>query len=1342
MKLRRVVLVSTFLLAAAACGPSSVQENETTDTSTEAVEVVVNTPLIDPAAVNVTFQFQPPTQWQGFANDLETLAKPFKELASIISSINTALAGAEVVLKLFGFLKPPPDQFALLAQRLDERFNGLSWQMTANTVNPEMVKMQNALDQIRSNTLQGLPFNGTDSNSFYKDAMAAIQNLEGIGSVFPPFQRVFNEGATDDSTSNWKGIIAPVAGATRPVVTNGLVYDWRLHVPAIIKAIPQQLAILAAVDGAFGTNPAYNFRVNRSRTALLQQYDNMYKGLVCGTKDELMAVDSRSSKWGCKLACADMHTGFSGSRSIPPIARTDARGNVTGYVEGCKGLAASPEGHAEYKYSVLEIRAGIAKRMPFFSVKSLADSLYRVTNPAPDLTELNQRINLEADQNLCIEVESAQAVDGTPVWLAPCNGTTAQWWTYSRNTGRIYNPGLDKCLSIHQVGRGAQLASPPAPGELISLYAYPAVIATCAAVSATLEEQVPQRWTFDPQHLVLQNAIGPEATLTAATIAPRAALVVRGVIGQPQAFNLANQWHLDGGSLGNNHPLMVAPGPAAGGGLALDGESIYWGQSAGGFVEKTTLGQAFSTSHLAAGESSPWAIAINAKNVYWTNFSIGGAVKMMPKSGDLGGGGDPTMPPPPPLVIAQESGRPAGIAVDATYVYYTTSTYQGTPGTGTVKRANLNGGGVVTLASGQLDPSYIAVDATNVYFTNWGSSSTVMKGGRNPGEPVVTLVSGQSCPADIKVDATSVYWVNACSGQIMKVSKSGGNPVVLASDQTSAINLAIDGTSLYWVNNAQDGKVMTVGVNGGAPVTLAKGLKAPYLMATDSTYAYFATNESPKKIHRVSKTQANLAPTPAAPPACASGTTLLAPGQGLIAGTSQSEILTCGGQYWLAMQTDGNLVLYQAPMPSAPTATPLWASNTVGSFGDRVVMQGDGNLVIYTPAGNAVWSSGTGGHPGVRLAINGTVLSILDDVNLRNLWSTGGPTAPSTCGRMNAGQGLAPGASVVSCNGRYVLMMQYDGNLVLSDTMGGAIWSTGTAGNLIFASVTLNGLFVYAPYTALPLWQSSPTPSGTLISTWVELADTGNMTVVNRYRTTFNPLTQTRTLYSTNTASTGSNLLASFASDQSWTPPTATYAMNGLELINRQPVGCAGNKAVNGAGCAGNRCSIVNLECSTPPPGTSVNTNVVGWMSWFSDEGSTTAFQSCVNYSDGTAPCVSQATDPNLNQKRNMGVCPGPDAVMTGIKCTGSNSCDNVEVQCNKLATGHVDRTRCSWTPWASEEIGARLFTGSFLTCPSSDPLQCTACGTQTFCNYFAIGVQCRGDYCDDKSYRVCPVVP
>jgi hypothetical protein len=54
----------------------------------------------------------------------------------------------------------------------------------------------------------------------------------------------------------------------------------------------------------------------------------------------------------------------------------------------------------------------------------------------------------------------------------------------------------------------------------------------------------------------------------------------------------------------------------------------------------------------------------------------------------------------------------------------------------------------------------------------------------------------------------------------------------------------------------------------------------------------------------------------------------------------------------LVMQHDGNLVLY------SPGQSPLWSSGTVGRTNSFVVMQSDGNLVIYAP-GDPVWASDT-----------------------------------------------------------------------------------------------------------------------------------------------------------------------------------------------------------------------------------------------------------------------------------------------------------------------------------------------------------------------------------------------
>ena len=67
-------------------------------------------------------------------------------------------------------------------------------------------------------------------------------------------------------------------------------------------------------------------------------------------------------------------------------------------------------------------------------------------------------------------------------------------------------------------------------------------------------------------------------------------------------------------------------------------------------------------------------------------------------------------------------------------------------------------------------------------------------------------------------------------------------------------------------------------------------------------------------------------------------------------------------KYFLAMQPDGNLVVYS---PSGA----LWWTNTQTYPSAYAVMQADGNLVVYRQGGVAVWNSGTQGHPHATLVM-------------------------------------------------------------------------------------------------------------------------------------------------------------------------------------------------------------------------------------------------------------------------------------------------------------------------------------------------------------------------------------
>lgn len=110
--------------------------------------------------------------------------------------------------------------------------------------------------------------------------------------------------------------------------------------------------------------------------------------------------------------------------------------------------------------------------------------------------------------------------------------------------------------------------------------------------------------------------------------------------------------------------------------------------------------------------------------------------------------------------------------------------------------------------------------------------------------------------------------------------------------------------------------------------------------------------------------------------AYAQGGDRLAAGQQL--GVDQS-ITSSGGRFSLIMQSDGNLVLYQVGI------RPLWASNTVGSGAVRAIMQTDGNFVLYRADNRPVWASNTDGVG------TGAVLIMQNDGNLVIYQSGGSP---------------------------------------------------------------------------------------------------------------------------------------------------------------------------------------------------------------------------------------------------------------------------------------------------------------------------------------------------------------
>jgi hypothetical protein len=201
------------------------------------------------------------------------------------------------------------------------------------------------------------------------------------------------------------------------------------------------------------------------------------------------------------------------------------------------------------------------------------------------------------------------------------------------------------------------------------------------------------------------------------------------------------------------------------------------------------------------------------------------------------------------------------------------------------------------------------------------------------------------------------------------------------------------------------------------------------------------------------------------------------------------------GRFVLIMQDDGNLVLY------GKGSGALWSSQTVGFPGAWAALQPDGQLVVRSASGSRVlFSSGATGAGRVRLDVGVDGNVGIYSGNGTPVWSTNWDVS-----HLSTGQFLFANQSRRSVDGRFLLSMQVDGNLVLYRVRPNThqpLWSSGTEkhpgawavfnrdGNLVvvapsgqplFATGTMGGarsylnvqpdgnVVIYSPTNA-PLW--------------------------------------------------------------------------------------------------------------------------------------------------------------------------------------------------------------------------------------------------------------------------------
>ena len=206
----------------------------------------------------------------------------------------------------------------------------------------------------------------------------------------------------------------------------------------------------------------------------------------------------------------------------------------------------------------------------------------------------------------------------------------------------------------------------------------------------------------------------------------------------------------------------------------------------------------------------------------------------------------------------------------------------------------------------------------------------------------------------------------------------------------------------------------------------------------------------------------------------------------------------------LVMQTDGNLVLYDANWK------PFWATMTNGSGATRFCYQTNGNLTLYTAKNVAVWNSMTDGILSDQLNIDNITSSAPNGNGLRltqfsqaqfgmqTVWTGAGSNRYAPQSQISINDSLSRGQQLVSPNSKYKAALQADGNFVVyNNQTGRALWHTSSYGRqtkIMYVGM-LGGLVMYGGSTSDVIWSNQYWQGNTRNANRMVMQDDGNLVV-------------------------------------------------------------------------------------------------------------------------------------------------------------------------------------------------------------------------------------------------------
>lgn len=196
-------------------------------------------------------------------------------------------------------------------------------------------------------------------------------------------------------------------------------------------------------------------------------------------------------------------------------------------------------------------------------------------------------------------------------------------------------------------------------------------------------------------------------------------------------------------------------------------------------------------------------------------------------------------------------------------------------------------------------------------------------------------------------------------------------------------------------------------------------------------------------------------------------------------GLSSNQFIK-GDSYLLSPDTQSTLRIKNGDVILQSDFQTVWHTGTSGPV-SGLYMQSDGNLVLYNTSGQPIWNSGTSGNPNASLALQTDGNLVIYSVQGTALWSSGTVSRPDYLSRVAftlKSSELLPGQSLLTPSGKYRMVLQPDGNLVIySPTK--PLWASGTAGQSVklLAMQSDGNLVIYNP-SGSAIWSSKTSGNG------------------------------------------------------------------------------------------------------------------------------------------------------------------------------------------------------------------------------------------------------------------------